>query len=255
MHYYKFNIADWNLATNHLSLEEEAVYFKLVNYYYDTESPIPEETQMVIRRLRLGSHIKTVELILNEFFVFSDGSWHHARCDEELFEYQKKANNNRENGKKGGRPKKINDLENNPEITQMVSENNPDITLTINHKPLTINHELIKNKKKVSVHSLLSEYGITDELAEDFITHRKSKKDPITKTVLNGIQKEAGKAGLTIQEAIATLMIRGWRSFKAEWIKEKPQKEELNWDSWDFIDQPEPVSDFIDVKPTVLRIK
>ena len=102
---------------------------------------------------------------------------------------------------------------------------------------------------------MLFRSGITDELAEDFITHRKSKKDPITKTVLNGIQKEAGKAGLTIQEAIATLMIRGWRSFKAEWIKDKPQKEELNWDSWDFIDQPEPVSDFIDVKPTVLRIK
>ena len=113
-----------------------------------------------------------------------------------------------------------------------------------------------RNKEGASdVASLLSEYGIEGTLAEDFITHRKSKKDPITKTVLNGIQKEAGKAGLTIQEAIATLMIRGWRSFKAEWIKDKPQKEELNWDSWDFIDQPEPVSDFIDVKPAVLRIK
>jgi uncharacterized protein YdaU (DUF1376 family) len=52
MHYYKFNIADWHLATSHLTLEEEAIYFKLVNFYYDTEQPIPAETQTVIRRLR-----------------------------------------------------------------------------------------------------------------------------------------------------------------------------------------------------------
>ena len=62
MHYYKFNIADWHLATSHLTLEEEAIYFKLVNFYYDTEKPIPLETQMVIRRLRLGSYVDSVGL-------------------------------------------------------------------------------------------------------------------------------------------------------------------------------------------------
>ena len=69
MHYYKFNIADWHLATSHLSLEEEAIYFKLVNFYYDTETPIPLETQTVIRRLRLGMHMDSVRLVLDEFFV------------------------------------------------------------------------------------------------------------------------------------------------------------------------------------------
>jgi uncharacterized protein YdaU (DUF1376 family) len=141
MYYYKFNIADWHLATSHLSLEEEAVYFKLINFYYDTESPIPEETQMVIRKLRLGSYMDIVGLILNEFFILEDDGWHHKRCDEELEIYKKKAENNKEVGKLGGRPKKIKDLDNNPEITQMVSINNPDITLTKNQEPLTINQE------------------------------------------------------------------------------------------------------------------
>ena len=42
MHYYKFNIADWSLGTAHLSLIEEAIYFRLINHYYDSESDLFE---------------------------------------------------------------------------------------------------------------------------------------------------------------------------------------------------------------------
>ena len=44
MHYYKFNISDWKASTSHLTPEEEGIYFRLINHYYDTESPIPLET-------------------------------------------------------------------------------------------------------------------------------------------------------------------------------------------------------------------
>lgn len=137
MYYYKFNIADWHLATSHLSLEEEAVYFKLINFYYDSERPIPLETQSVIRRLRLGSHKETIGLVLKEFFVLQEDGWHHLRCDDEIQKYHHKAEINQKIGKLGGRPKKINDLGNNPKITQTVSKGLPEITLTTNHKPIT----------------------------------------------------------------------------------------------------------------------
>lgn len=136
MHYYKFNIADWHLATSHLSLEEEAIYFKLVNFYYDTESPIPLETQSVIRRLRLGMHSDSVRLVLEEFFIKTENGYIHDRCDMEIKKYHKKADINKMVGKLGGRPKKINDLQNNPQETQMVSKNNPQETLTTNQKPV-----------------------------------------------------------------------------------------------------------------------
>jgi len=141
VHYYKFNIADWHLATSHLSLEEEAIYFKLINFYYDSESPIPLETQTVIRRLRLGSHSDKVGLILEEFFEKRDDGWHHLRCDDELQKYKNKAENNKKIGKLGGRPKKINNLEDNPTETQTVLIGNPKITLTTNHKPITNKEE------------------------------------------------------------------------------------------------------------------
>ena len=65
MHYYQFNIGDFSLHTNHLTLEEEAVYRRLLDFYYDTELPIPIETQPVIRRLRLGCYESTVDVILH----------------------------------------------------------------------------------------------------------------------------------------------------------------------------------------------
>jgi uncharacterized protein YdaU (DUF1376 family) len=153
MYYYKFNIADWHLATSHLSLEEEAIYFRLINYYYDTEKPIPEETQSVIRRLRLGSNSDIVGIILKEFFTLESDGWHHKRCDDEISQYHDKAEVNQVNGKKGGRPKK----------TQTVSKDNPDITLTKNHKPLTINHSIEVAKapkaKRLSTEELPEEWS------------------------------------------------------------------------------------------------
>jgi len=145
MHYYKFNIAGWHLSTAHLTLEEEAIYFRLINFYYDTESPIPEETQPVIRRLRLANHSDTTLQILEEFFVLTDKGWIHKRCDEVLKEYRKTAKKNKLNGQKGGRPSKTKASKETqkepsglPVGTQTEPKDNPNYELlTTNYKPIT----------------------------------------------------------------------------------------------------------------------
>ena len=142
MHYYKFNIGDWHLHTSHLTLVEEAVYFRLVNHYYNTEKPfIKSETQTLIRRLRLGNESVTVDTILAEFFVLNGESYFHTRCEKEIKSFKKKAKVNKVNGAKGGRPPVVKGIEDNPEETQTVTTPNPNVTLNTNHKPLTTNQE------------------------------------------------------------------------------------------------------------------
>jgi uncharacterized protein YdaU (DUF1376 family) len=137
MHYYPFHIADFTLHTTHLTLEEEAVYRRLLDFYYETEQPIPEETKSVIRRLRLGFYADTVDQILSEFFVLQGDGWHNLRADFEINAYHHKAETARSNGKKGGRPKKNQGLKTNQVILA-----NPDITQTkANQEPITINQE------------------------------------------------------------------------------------------------------------------
>jgi uncharacterized phage protein (TIGR02220 family) len=167
MHYYQFHIADWALHTSHLSVEEDGVYHRLLNHYYDTESPIPAETHLVIRRLRLTNHEKTVSNILKEFFVLKEDGWHNLRADSEIEAYNSKAETARSNGKKGGRPKKNKDLKNiKPTETQPVVDRNPEKTgLKANHKPLTKNQKpLTKNQKPETNLKPLS--GKPDESAE-----------------------------------------------------------------------------------------
>jgi len=143
MNYYQFHIADWALHTSHLTLEEEAVYRRLLDYYYDTESPIPSETQPVFRRLRLRGYEEIASDILCEFFVLEGDGWHNKRADSEIEAYQAKANQARLNGKRGGRPKKNNGLQKeNPEKTQPVISGNPEKSKSkANQEPRTKNQE------------------------------------------------------------------------------------------------------------------
>ena len=47
---------------------------------------------------------------------------------------------------------------------------------------------------------------------------RKAKKAPLTKTVVDGLRREADKAGLTLEAAIRICCESNWQSFKADWI-------------------------------------
>ncbi|WP_449236020.1 replication protein [Aggregatibacter kilianii] len=87
---------------------------------------------------------------------------------------------------------------------------------TQNNNKNTIQNTNKKNTKK-SESDLLAEFGIVGQLADDFITHRKSKKATITETALNGYKREADKAGITLEEAIVIAIERDWRGFNASW--------------------------------------
>jgi uncharacterized protein YdaU (DUF1376 family) len=217
MHYYKLNIPDWNLSTSHLTLEEEAIYFRLVNHYYDTEQPF-SDLDMVFRRLRMVKQSAQALLILREFFFEQNGEWHHLRCDKELDDYAAKSLKNNENGKRGGRPKKPKE---NPVGFSQEPKENPDVTLTTNHKPLTINQEPETKRKNTRVFSIDAMLEIGPELAMEFMRHRKAVKAPLSAIAWDQFVKEAGKAGWTVEEAVRECIGRGWKSFKAEWVTAK----------------------------------
>lgn len=135
MNWYPHHVGDYKAATAHLSNDEDLAYRRLIEMYYDTEQPIPLDTQRVSRRLRMG--LEVVESILNEFFFKSEIGYKHERCDYEISEFHRKGDIARANGKKGGRRKATPVIENNPVgyqlLTQCLPSANPALT-----KPLAI---------------------------------------------------------------------------------------------------------------------
>ena len=66
--------------------------------------------------------------------------------------------------------------------------------------------------------------GVTDAVWRDFVKLRSAKKSPITQTALRGIEREAQKAGIDLQQALEVCCERGWASFKAEWMNKDQHK-------------------------------
>jgi len=64
--------------------------------------------------------------------------------------------------------------------------------------------------------------GVSQSVWQEFIAHRKVKKAQVTQLVIDGIKKEADKAGFTLEDAIKEIVVRNWQGFKAEWVLPKP---------------------------------
>ena len=68
--------------------------------------------------------------------------------------------------------------------------------------------------------------GVSPEVWDSFVKQRKASRAVITTTVIKSIQKEADKAGWTLEQALAECAARGWRGFKATWVQEKLTRSE-----------------------------
>ncbi len=60
--------------------------------------------------------------------------------------------------------------------------------------------------------------AVSDSVWSDFLAIRKAKRAPLTQTALDGIQREASKAGMGLADALALCCARGWQGFKADWV-------------------------------------
>lgn len=76
-----------------------------------------------------------------------------------------------------------------------------------------------KNKpvKRSEALEILKLYGITGNLAQDFIILRKVKEAPITNTAMTRMYRQAIIAKISMIEAVEICIERNWQGFKAEW--------------------------------------
>ncbi|CWO15745.1 DNA replication protein gp18 [Neisseria meningitidis] len=69
--------------------------------------------------------------------------------------------------------------------------------------------------------ALLADYGITGQVAADFLQVRKAKWQPLTETAMRLIAADAEKCGMTALQAVEYAIGNGWGSFRAEWLQNK----------------------------------
>lgn len=73
--------------------------------------------------------------------------------------------------------------------------------------------------KRKRVSNVQKPESVSEQVWEDFSALRTKRRAPITETALRGIQREAEKAGISLEAALSTCCERGWQGFKASWYE------------------------------------
>jgi uncharacterized protein YdaU (DUF1376 family) len=211
LHYYTFNIGDYASHTKGLNLLEDLAYRRLLDEYYLAERPLNGCSTTVARMIGMRGHEAEVDYVLRSFFTQDEeGCWTNHRADREIQHFKLKSEKASQAGKASAE-RRLNGR--STDVEQTLSERQ----LTNNQEPRTNNHKPVKEKATV----VATPHGVSDSVWQDFVKHRKAKKAQVTQTVIDGIQREADKAGWPLDAALRECITRNWQSFKADWVADK----------------------------------
>ncbi len=235
MNYYPFHIGDYVSATRHLSWTEDAAYRRLLDIYYTSEKPLPVELRSVCRLVlaTTDEQREAVQVVLEEFFELTDAGWVNRRADTEILAMQEKQERQRERANKRWH----NQAHEHGNATAMPRHEASDATAsksdasampptpTPTPTPTPINKEPIPSGMGSAPRKRSATAARPDDVAEpvwqDFQRLRAQKRAPLTDTALAGLRREAVKAGVGLEAALAYCCEQGWQGFNAGWYAER----------------------------------
>ena len=74
--------------------------------------------------------------------------------------------------------------------------------------------------------------GVSPSVFKDYLAVRKAKKSPWTPTALEGLQREAKKAGKTLEEVMRICCEKNWVGFNPEWLKTEVKTQDKPTIQW-----------------------
>jgi len=212
VHFFPLHINDYAQATSHLTMLEDAVYFRLLRKYYADEKPLTADIDRIQRLIGAKSKEEkaAVKAVLEEFFSFESDCFINKRADAEIEKFRSKSLKAKESA--------------NTRWMRTHSEGNADAMRqafdgNANQEPITNNHKPIEKNKRTSAPVVAKPVDVIDQTWSDFIAHRKLKRATVSDTVLDAIRREAQKAGWSLDAALRECVARNWQGFKAEWVK------------------------------------
>ena len=68
---------------------------------------------------------------------------------------------------------------------------------------------------------MLAELNVNEQIITDFMKIRTAKRSPLTQTALDGIKREADKAGITLEDALRVCIERAGKDLRQIGIRTK----------------------------------
>jgi hypothetical protein len=103
--------------------------------------------------------------------------------------------------------RKSNDESNDDSVTDSVT------------KTVTREEKRREEKEEPRKRAIACPEGVVPQVWADWLQLRKSKRAPVTQTVLDGAEREAKKAGISLNEFLTIWCRRGSQGLEADWIR------------------------------------
>lgn len=253
MPYFALYPVDFLADVGHLGNTELGIYWRLLLVYYRDGRPLPCDPDR-LRRIAMAfspEECRILDAVVSEFFVMStepDGTrvWRNRRADREI-ERALKIYANKVGGAEKARAARaarqaaggvigagaedvppadsVGKSDNNSDIKDDVrqtstgeSEPEPDSTKSGEEKA----SGPVLPQAPVGYQEILKslvEEGVNAQHAVDWLRVRAKHKAPVTETSWAAMVREAAAAGITVSEAVRICAERGWRGFRAEYLR------------------------------------
>lgn len=232
--YMQLYVADYLADTAHLTTEEHGAYLLLLFSYWQTGKPLRSDRLASVARLS-NERWANVEQTLKEFFHVSKGIWTHFRVEADLAKVDSKTKKNSEAGKLSAKARALakQALE-EAQSTNVATDVEQTYQRNVNHArsgdtdtdtdTKQDQKHCAENKperaKTINAKSLVA-MDVPEQIAKDWLAVRKTKRAPLTQTALEGVKREADKAGKTLAQAIEIAARNSWAGYKASWIEDQ----------------------------------
>ena len=127
MHYYQFNIGDYNSHAARLSPIQDLAYRRMLDEYYLHERPLNGCSTSVARDIGLCGYEEDVEYVLSRFFKKDGDNWVQNRIEREILTYRDKLEKRAIAGKASAAARN----------RRMFNRRSTDVQLTNNQEPIT----------------------------------------------------------------------------------------------------------------------
>ena len=209
-------------------------YRRLLDTYYTTEKPIPSDLRQAYRLVlaTTDEQREAVRVVLEEFFTPTDAGWINGRADAEILAMQEKQAKQRDRANKrwhshdterGNAPAMPRHSESDA-VAQKADASAMPPTPTPTPTPTPINKETSPNGLVAATRKRAAAArpdDVSEPVWQDFQRLRAQRRAPLTDTALAGIRREAGKAGVGLEAALAYCCEQGWQGFNAGWYSDR----------------------------------
>lgn len=222
-------VADYLSSTTRLTTEQHGAYLLLIIDYWKN-GRLPDDDSILSNITRLTSDAWARHRgVLQGFFEVSNGEWVHSRIEKEI---EKSGDLKLAQIKKSilGNYVKYGKIDPRVETDPVLKEWWKVASLNVSPKesakestkdPSSPSPTHLSKDKKNKATVVAMPEGLSQNVWDEFISHRKSKGAKVTQIVVDSIAKEAQKAGWQLEDALKEVIVRNWQSFKADWVKDK----------------------------------